>query len=134
MQIHANTYKYTRTTIMLLSITKTILKPRHNIALKPTIRLATAWYHEAVVDHYENPRNVGRLDAKKQNVKLTDYLISCACSDACPSGVISFGDLNDNDSEVNKISKNNRSYHALEEIGVKPNIFYMTKVRNVDSH
>ena len=50
------------------------------------------------------------------------------------SGVISFGDLNDNDSEVNKISKNNRSYHALEEIGVKPNIFYMTKVRNVDSH
>ena len=27
-----------------------------------------------------------KLDAKKKNVKLTDDLISCACSDSCPSG------------------------------------------------
>ena len=74
-----------------------------------------------------------KLDAKKKNVKLTDDLISCACSDSCPSGAISFGDLNDKDSKVYQESKNNRSYHALEEIGVKPNIFYMTKVRNVDN-
>ena len=33
---------------------------------------------------------------------------------------------------VRAISENNRAYHALEEIGVKPNIFYMTKVRNVE--
>ena len=63
-------------------------------------------------------------------MKLTDDLISCACSDACAAGAISFGDLNDKDSKVYKESKNNRSYHALEEIGVKPNVFYMTKVRN----
>ena len=49
------------------------------------------------------------------------------------TGAISFGDLNDKDSKVYKESNNNRSYHALEEIGVKPNIFYMTKVRNVDN-
>ena len=71
-----------------------------------------------------------KLDAKKKQVKLTDDLISCACSDACAAGAISFGDLNDTDSKVYKESKNNRSYHALEEIGVKPNVFYMTKVRN----
>ena len=74
-----------------------------------------------------------KLEAKKKKVKLTDDLISCACSDSCPSGAISFGDLNDKDSKVYQESKNNRSYHALEEIGVKPNIFYMTKVRNVDN-
>ena len=74
-----------------------------------------------------------KLDAKKKNVKLTDDLISCACSDSCPSGAISFGDLNDKDSKVYQEAQNNRSYHALDEIGVKPNIFYMTKVRNVDN-
>ena len=74
-----------------------------------------------------------KLDAKKKNVKLTDDLISCACSDSCPSGAISFGDLNDKDSKVYQEAKNNRSYHALDEIGVKPNIFYMTKVRNLDN-
>ena len=73
-----------------------------------------------------------KLEAKKQGVPLTDDLVSCACSDACPTNAISFGDLNDNKSVVSQRSKNNRSYHALEEVGVQPNIFYMTKVRNVD--
>ena len=65
---------------MLLSITKTILKARHNIALKPTIRLATARYHEAVVDHYENPRNVGSLDKNNKNVG-TGLVGAPACGD-----------------------------------------------------
>lgn len=73
-----------------------------------------------------------KLEAKKQGVPLTDDMVSCACSDACPTNAISFGDLNDDQSVVSQRSKNNRSYHALEEIGVKPNIFYMTKVRNVN--
>jgi molybdopterin-containing oxidoreductase family iron-sulfur binding subunit len=73
-----------------------------------------------------------KLEAKKKGVPLTDDLVSCACSTACSTGAISFGDLNDPTSLVAKNAKNNRSYHALEEIGVKPNIFYMTKVRNVE--
>jgi hypothetical protein len=33
---------------------------------------------------------------------------------------------------VNEISNSDRSYNLLQEIGTKPNVFYMTKVRNVD--
>jgi hypothetical protein len=40
--------------------------------------------------------------------------------------------LNDNASWNNKRSVNNRSYHSLEEVGIQPNIFYMTKVRNIE--
>lgn len=29
---------------------------------------ASRLYHENVIDHYENPRNVGSLDKKKKNV------------------------------------------------------------------
>ena len=76
----------------------------------------------------------GKLDAKKAGEPVQDGAIVTACAESCPSKAITFGDLNDNQSEVSSISENNRSYHALEEIGVKPNIFYMTKVRNVDSH
>ncbi len=71
-----------------------------------------------------------KLEAKKAGVPLTDDLVNCACSDACPTKCISFGDLNDPNSEVAKVFENNRRYHALEEIGVKPNIAYLTKVRN----
>jgi len=37
-------------------------------------------YHEKVIDHYENPRNVGRLDAKKTNVG-TGLVGAPACGD-----------------------------------------------------
>tara|TARA_B110000444_G_scaffold250285_1_gene276460 strand:- start:1688 stop:4831 length:3144 start_codon:yes stop_codon:yes gene_type:complete len=75
----------------------------------------------------------GKLDAKKSGTAVLDGAIDTACAESCPSNAITFGDLNDDGSKVNAISKNNRSYHALEEIGIKPNIFYMTKVRNTDS-
>ena len=76
----------------------------------------------------------GKLEAKKAGEAVQDGAVVTACAESCPSKAITFGDLNDKNSEVSSISENNRSYHALEEIGVKPNIFYMTKVRNVDSH
>ena len=74
----------------------------------------------------------GKLDAKKNGAPVQDGSIVTACAEACPTNAISFGDLNDKKSGVRAISENNRAYHALEEIGVKPNIFYMTKVRNVE--
>ena len=74
----------------------------------------------------------GKLEAKKDGTPVADGSIVTACAEACPTNAISFGDLNDKASNVQSISQNNRAYHALEEIGVKPNIFYMTKVRNVE--
>ena len=37
-------------------------------------------YHEKVVDHYENPRNVGSLDKNKKNVG-TGLVGAPACGD-----------------------------------------------------
>ena len=33
-----------------------------------TIAKATRSYHDNIIDHYENPRNVGSLDKKKKQV------------------------------------------------------------------
>eukprot|EP01035_Chromulina_nebulosa_P009346 gene9346-12633_t len=38
------------------------------------------FYHENVIDHYENPRNVGSLDKKKKNVG-TGLVGAPACGD-----------------------------------------------------
>ena len=37
-------------------------------------------YHEKVIDHYENPRNVGKMDPKKRNVG-TGLVGAPACGD-----------------------------------------------------
>lgn len=39
-----------------------------------------AFYHEKVIDHYENPRNVGSLDKNKKNVG-TGLVGAPACGD-----------------------------------------------------
>ena len=40
----------------------------------------TALYHEKVIDHYENPRNVGSMDKSKKNVG-TGLVGAPACGD-----------------------------------------------------
>jgi len=72
------------------------------------------------------------LNAKKENRKVTDneFKNSVACASACSTGSLTFGDMNDKESEVRELYSSNRRYHLLEEIGTKPNVFYHTKVRN----
>ncbi|GAA5098961.1 TAT-variant-translocated molybdopterin oxidoreductase [Chryseobacterium ginsengisoli] len=72
------------------------------------------------------------LAAKRENRKVTDneFKNSCACAAACSTGAMTFGDMNDKESEVRELYSSNRRYYLLEEIGTKPNVFYHTKVRN----
>lgn len=72
----------------------------------------------------------GKLKAKIEGRPLVDGDITSVCGDSCPAGAITFGDWNDVNSAVRKSSEEDRSYQALEEIGVRPNVFYKVKVRN----
>ncbi|HEY0029275.1 MAG TPA: TAT-variant-translocated molybdopterin oxidoreductase [Bacteroidia bacterium] len=75
----------------------------------------------------------GKLDAKKAERKLADGDIKTACQQACPTNAIIFGDLNDEESEVSVLRKEDeRNYFLLEELGVKPTLSYLTKVRNAE--
>ncbi|KZS39315.1 quinol:cytochrome C oxidoreductase [Aquimarina aggregata] len=70
------------------------------------------------------------LDAKRDGRVIKDGEFQTACSAACSSGAMVFGDINDKDSEVAKLKEDNRMYHLLEHVGTKPNVMYQTKVRN----
>ena len=75
-----------------------------------------------------------KLTAKRESRKLKSNEVQTACAQTCPTGAIVFGDLNDKNSEISKLYKDERSYHALEELDVKPSIMYMTKIRNVEEN
>ncbi|MEC3905824.1 TAT-variant-translocated molybdopterin oxidoreductase [Tamlana sp. 2201CG12-4] len=70
------------------------------------------------------------LDAKRDGRQIKDGEFQTACSAACSSGAMLFGDINDKESKVAKLKEDNRMYHLLEHVGTKPNVQYQTKVRN----
>jgi molybdopterin-containing oxidoreductase family iron-sulfur binding subunit len=75
----------------------------------------------------------GKLVAKKESRPVQDGDFVSACVDACPTNAIVVGDWNDRKSVVRNSSADDRSYQALEEVGVQPNVWYKVKVRNEEN-
>ena len=72
------------------------------------------------------------LDAKLKGEEIEDGMFQTACSKACTTGAMVFGDLNDKKSKVAALHQDDRMYHLLEHVGTKPNVMYHVKVRNTD--
>jgi molybdopterin-containing oxidoreductase family iron-sulfur binding subunit len=72
----------------------------------------------------------GKLVAKAAKMPIVDGAIKTACQQACPTNAIMFGDVNDEKSEVNTWRNDDKNYFLLEEVGVKPTVSYLLKVRN----
>jgi molybdopterin-containing oxidoreductase family iron-sulfur binding subunit len=70
------------------------------------------------------------LDAKLDGREIKDGEFQTACSSACDTGAMVFGDINDEESNVLKLKEDDRMYHLLESVGTKPNVMYQVKVRN----
>ncbi len=72
----------------------------------------------------------GRITAEKENRKVADGEILTACQQACPTGAITFGDLNDANSRVSKLRADQRNYGLLEDLNTRPRTTYMALVLN----
>jgi len=75
----------------------------------------------------------GKLNAKRAGKPIEDGQVQTACAQSCPTNAITFGDFNLKGSGINKAwDPKGRSYHLLGELNVQPNVFYQTKVRNIE--
>jgi len=70
------------------------------------------------------------LTAKREGREVKFDEFETACSNACTTGAMVFGDVNNKESKVAALAEDKRMYHLLEHIGTKPNVFYHVKVRN----
>jgi Fe-S-cluster-containing dehydrogenase component/anaerobic selenocysteine-containing dehydrogenase len=68
--------------------------------------------------------------AKVEKRQIVDGEIQPACVAACPSGALVFGDLNNTESRVAKLSRSDRNYRVLEELGIKPSMSYLADISN----
>ncbi|MFD1293286.1 TAT-variant-translocated molybdopterin oxidoreductase [Lutibacter holmesii] len=70
------------------------------------------------------------LKAKKEGRPVNTNEFETACSNACSTGAMVFGDVNHKEDTITELTQDKRAYHLLEHIGTKPNVVYQVKVRN----
>lgn len=71
-----------------------------------------------------------KLVAKTENRSLKDGDVKTACQDACPTGAIQFGNMNDPKSKVSKVIKGDLTYRLVELLNTQNSVYYTTLVKN----
>jgi molybdopterin-containing oxidoreductase family iron-sulfur binding subunit len=70
----------------------------------------------------------GKDRARDDKRAVRDGDIQTACQQTCPTRAITFGNLQDDTSEVSRLSHSPRAYHVLEEIATRPGVTYLRQV------
>lgn len=79
---------------------------------------------------------IAKLEAKGAGHPLKDGMAKTACQVACASDCITFGNVNDKESEIYKLRNTDnkeRVFYVLEHLHSLPNINYLSKIRNTDT-
>jgi molybdopterin-containing oxidoreductase family iron-sulfur binding subunit len=71
-----------------------------------------------------------KIAADKENRDVRDGEIVTACQQACPTGAIVFGNINDKASRVAKMKAQERNYGVLADLNVRPRTTYIAEVIN----
>ena len=65
--------------------------------------------------------------AQDEDRAVADGEIQPACAQSCPTRAITFGDLNDPESEVSRLGESHRARHLLAELGTQPAVTYLER-------
>jgi molybdopterin-containing oxidoreductase family iron-sulfur binding subunit len=102
-----------------------------NIQLNPDVTVREKGVMEKCTFCVQRIR-YARDKARDERRSIADGEIIPACAQTCPTGAIVFGDLNDPESLVSRISGKDTGYKVLEQLNTKPAVTYLKRVFRED--
>ena len=100
-----------------------------DLAFNPEVTVRPRGVMEKCTFCVQRIRN-GVQVAKDEGHPVRDGDIAPACAVACPANAIVFGDLKDVNSRVSMLSRSNRGFKVLEQLGTRPAITYLADLKN----
>jgi molybdopterin-containing oxidoreductase family iron-sulfur binding subunit len=79
------------------------------------------------VQRIEEVKIKAKADGRRE---IKDGEIKTACQQTCPAEAIAFGNINDPNSRVAQLKKQERNYAMLAELDIRPRTTYLAKLRN----
>jgi molybdopterin-containing oxidoreductase family iron-sulfur binding subunit len=92
------------------------LNPDVSVRAKGVVEKCTFCHHRLIRAH-DQARFEGR------SLRRGEYVP--ACVEACPANAMTFGDLDDPDSEVSELAESRRAFRLLEDLGTEPKVIYL---------
>jgi Fe-S-cluster-containing dehydrogenase component len=68
-----------------------------------------------------------QIQAKADGKPLEDGDVKPACVQSCPATALVFGDLNDPESQVSRLSRSSRGVKLLDDLGTQPKVTYLQR-------
>ena len=92
------------------------LNPDVSLRTKGVVEKCTLCHHRLIK---------ARERARIENRPLVEGDYVPACAEVCPSGAITFGDLEDANSAASQLAHGPRAFELLEELGTHPKVIYL---------
>jgi molybdopterin-containing oxidoreductase family iron-sulfur binding subunit len=74
--------------------------------------------------------NQHRIDSEREDRRIADGELQTACQQSCPANAITFGNINDPNSQVSKWKAQSRNYSLLADLNTRPRTTYLAEIKN----
>ncbi len=95
-----------------------MLSPNVSVRMRGVVEKCSFCYHR-----YQRARDRAYAEGRRE-IEEDEY--QTACTQACPAGAITFGDLNNHDHAVYKLKKDPRAFRLLERLGTNTKVYYLS--------
>ncbi len=97
-----------------------VLTPFVSVRPRGVVEKCTFCHHR-----YQAAKAKARVEGGNP-LHLPEDAYTTACAEVCPTGAITFGDLQNPEHEVAKLAKSPRAFRLLERLGTEPQVYYLS--------